>query len=86
LSSSGKSPLYDISSWHKNGTWESWNLGEVPLLLRDKAKKFLMTISINASVLLIQKDDRSWGKERYIVEMGYKKLLEGCDIPTKSTI
>jgi hypothetical protein len=30
LSSSGKSTLYDISNWHKNGTWESWNLGEVP--------------------------------------------------------
>ena len=86
LSSSGKSTLYDISNWNKNDTWERWNLGEVPPLLRDEDKKFLMAISGNASVHPGQKEGRSWGKEGFIVKTGYKQLLERCDIPTKSAI
>jgi hypothetical protein len=30
LTSIGKTTLFDISNWNKNGAWENWNLGEVP--------------------------------------------------------
>jgi hypothetical protein len=86
LSSEGRSTLFDISNWHPNNNWKSWNLGEVPPLLREEAKQFLQKISGSAPVHLSKKDDRSWGKEGYTVKSGYKQLLEDNGIPPKSTI
>jgi hypothetical protein len=86
LSYEGRSTLFNISYWHPNDNWKSWNLGEVPLLLREEAKQLLQTISGSAPVHLIKKDDRSWGKEGYTVKLRYKQLLEDRGTPPKSTI
>jgi len=61
-------------------------MGEVPPFLREEAKQFLQTIYGSTPFRLSKKDDRRWGKEGYTVNSRYKQLLEGSDIPTKSSI
>ena len=78
LNDNNRTTLWDISTWgsDENAAWESWNLGDYPIVLQEEAMDLLDHLQGKTPISARARDKRGWGSRtgKFSAAEGYMAI------------